>query len=103
MKLLRKSRSPKAKPSTVGNWTKLMLLVDDMKKKGMLRTTDQGAFYLFRELIIGPTPENIIKNLYTYARTTALVKKGQPLYIRDIEDNSLIGQYDVKNGYVAVS
>ena len=90
-------------PATIGSWSKLVLLMDDMKKKGMLRTTDQGVFYLFRGLLIGPTPENIIKNLYTYARTTKLVKKDHPLYIRDIEDNKLIGQYDVRNGYVIAS
>jgi len=97
MKIFLKSRNLKKRPATVGSWSKLMLSVDDMKKKGMLRTTDQGAFYIYRGLIFGPTPENIMKNLYTYARTTSLVKNGQTLYIRDIETNDLICQYDVNN------
>ena len=102
MKLLRKSRSSKKK-TTLGNFTKLVLMIDELKKKGAIRTTDQGAFYLYPEILIGPTPDNIIKNLYTYARVTDLIKTGQTLYIRHIEENTLIGQYNPKNGYILAS
>jgi len=103
MKLLRKSRVPKKKV-TVGDVARHILLVNGLKEKGVLKTSNSGAFYTYPEILrIGPAPENVAKNLYLYARECSLVKKGQILYFRHMDDDTVIGQYDVKNGYVPVS
>src|SRR5690606_28225496 len=100
MKLLRKSRTPKPKV-TIGDTTKLILSIDAMKQKGAIKTTPNGVFYTFPELIkAGSSPDLFAKNLFTYARHCKLIKQGQTLYIRDIEENDLLCQFNVKNGYV---
>lgn len=98
MKLLKKRKPEKL---AIKKPLSAIDLVGQMVENKMLRTTAYGAFYTFPEILkIGPTPENIVKNMYLYARACKLIDEGQPLYIRHIEDDYLIGQYDLKNGYV---
>lgn len=104
MKLLKKI---KAKPLPIAKPLKAIDLVGQLMEKKLLRTTTAGVFYTYPEILkIGPTPENVVKNLYLYARATKLIKNGQTLYIRHLdpeEGESLIGQYDLINGWVSVS
>lgn len=101
MKLLRKSRTVKKKV-TVGTISKHILLVNGLKERGVLKTAP-GVFYTYPEILnIGPSPENMAKNLYLYARECNFVKSGQTLYFREMDDDYVIGQYDVKNGYIKV-
>jgi len=100
MKLLRKASTPNPKV-TIGDTTKLILSIDALKQKGAIKTSPNGVFYTFPELIeAGARPDLFAKNLFTYARHCKLIKQGQTLYIRDIEENDLLCQYDEKNGYV---
>lgn len=103
MKLLRKFR-PKKKV-TIGDWSKATLLVDELKTRKLLRTTGTGAFYTFPELFVGPSPENMAKNLYMYARTAGLIQKRQTLYFRDLDpdkENQLFAQYDLENDLILI-
>lgn len=103
MKLLRKARATKPKV-TVGDTTKLILNINALKEKGAIKTTPNGVFYTFPEIIkAGARPDLFAKNLFTYARHCKLIKQGQTLYIRDIEENDLLCQYSVKHGYVSAS
>lgn len=103
MKLLRKFR-PQKKQVTVGDWSKATLLVNELKERKLLKTTTTGAFYIFPELFVGSSPENVAKNIYMYARTTSLIKQGQTLYFRNLDpkDDSLFAQYDLENGFVEI-
>ncbi len=103
MKLFRKARVSKNK-TTIGDVSKHILLVNGLKEKKVLKTSNTGAFYTYPEILrIGPTPDNIAKNLYLYARECNLIAKGQTLYFRDMDEDMVIGQYDVKNGFVKLS
>lgn len=100
MKLLKKA---KRKPTTVGQAAAAILLVDGLIKKNVLRTTAVGVFYTYPEILkIGPTPDNIAKNIYLYARACKLISKGQTLYFRKMVNDFVIGQYDVKHGFILI-
>lgn len=102
MKLLRKSLSPKPKV-TIATIAKHIRLVNGLKDRGVLKTTGNGVFYTYPEILsIGLSPDSIAKNLFLYARECNLVKKDQTLYFREMDEDYVIGQYDVKNGYVKV-
>lgn len=79
----------KKKPVAVkiGSAANLFLLIDKMKNNKILKTTDTGVFYTFPEILqMGHKPDALLRNLYIYGRSTGLLKEGDILTIRDIEE-----------------
>ncbi|WP_282635781.1 hypothetical protein [Sphingobacterium thalpophilum] len=79
----------KKKPVAVkiGSAANLFLLIDKMKNNKILKTTDTGVFYTFPEILqMGHKPDALLRNLYIYGRSTGLLKEGDILTIRDIDD-----------------
>ena len=91
MGLLKKlKKQPKSIP-TVASLTNRFLLIDELKKKKLLETTDTGIFYTFLEVLkVNKDPNNFLKNLYVYGRSTGLLKEGEVLQIRDPNDGELL-------------
>lgn len=91
MGLLKKIKR-KAKPiQTVGSITKKFLLIDKLKQQKMLETGDSGVFYTYLDILkINKDPSNFLKNLYVYGRNTRLLKQGEVLQIRDMDDSVLL-------------
>jgi|SRR5690606_8107597 len=87
MGLLRKLTKTKSKPIKIKKVTDLYLHIDEMKNKGLLETTDYGVFYTFVEVVeVNKQPDGFLKQLYIYARTSGLLRRGHKLEIRDLED-----------------
>lgn len=79
----------KKKPSaiTIGSAANLFILIDKMKQNGILKTTDTGVFYTFPEVLqTGHNPKALLRNLYIYGRNTGLLKMGDILTVRDMDD-----------------
>lgn len=91
MGLLKKIKR-KAKPiQTVGSITNKFLLIDKLKQQKMLETGDSGLFYTYLDILkINKDPSNFLKNLYVYGRNTGLLKQGEVLQIRDMDDSVLL-------------
>ncbi|MDQ1150155.1 hypothetical protein QE382_002139 [Sphingobacterium zeae] len=71
----------------IGSAANLFLLIDKMKNNRILKTTDTGVFYTFPEVLqMGHNPEALLRNFYIYGRSTDLLKEGDILTIRDIDD-----------------
>ena len=91
MGLLKKLKSLPKPVQTVGPLTNRFLLVDELKNKKMLETTNTGIFYTYLELLkVNKNPENLLKNLYVYGRSTGLLKEGEILQIRNKDDSELL-------------
>lgn len=92
MSILKKLKSNPSSPkkTTLGDVAQKIIVIDDLKKKGLLRTTDYGVFYTFPEVI---KTDSAIKNLYIYARLTKLIEPGKELLIHHIETNELLAKY----------
>jgi hypothetical protein len=87
MGLLRKLTRKETKPVKLRKVTDLYLHIDEMKQKGLLETTEYGVFYTYVEVVkVNKKPEGFLKQLYIYARTTNLLRRGHKLEIRDLED-----------------
>ncbi|MGJ1419990.1 hypothetical protein ACR79T_10215 [Sphingobacterium spiritivorum] len=81
----------KTKPLKIGHVTSLILNINKLKENKLLQTTDTGIFYTYPEVINnGKNPAAFSKNLYIYARSTNLLKIGEVLQIRDIENGKLL-------------
>lgn len=79
----------KKKPAgiTIGSTANLFLLIDKMKNNRILKTTDTGIFYTFPEVLqMGHNPDALLRNFYIYGRSTGLLKEGDILTIRDMEE-----------------
>ena len=71
----------------IGSAANLFLLIDKMKNNRILKTTDTGVFYTFPEVLqMGHNPDALLRNFYIYGRSTSLLKEGDILTIRDIDD-----------------
>ncbi|WP_433895202.1 hypothetical protein [Sphingobacterium mizutaii] len=91
MGLLKKLRKQPKPIQTVGSITERFILIDELKNKKLLETTATGIFYLYLEVIkINKNPDNFLKNLYVYGRSTGLLKEGEVLQIRDPDDSTLL-------------
>jgi|SRR5690606_20559328 len=87
MGLLRKLTKKKAEPVKMKKVTDLYRHIDELKQKGLLETTDYGVFYTFVEVVnVNKKPDGFLKQLYIYARTANLLRRGHKLEIRDLED-----------------
>jgi len=84
MGLLKKLKK-QSKTITIKKTTDLYLNIDRLKEQKMLKTTDEGIFYTFPELLQGKNPEAFLRNLYIYGRTTGLLAEGDILTIEDIQ------------------
>ncbi len=90
MRLLKKIKKP-VKKVTACSITNRFLLIDELKKKKLLETTNLGIFYTYLEVLkINKEPDNFLKNLYIYARTTGLLNEGEVLQIRDPDESKLL-------------
>ncbi|SEG62943.1 hypothetical protein [Sphingobacterium lactis] len=91
MGLLKKIKR-KAKPiQTVGSITNKFILIDKLKHQKMLETGDSGVFYTYLDILkINKDPSNFLKNLYVYGRNTGLLKQGEVLQVRDMDDSVLL-------------
>lgn len=91
MGLLKKLNKKKTTPMTVGKILKPIDLIDQLKQNKLLQTTDMGVFYTYPEVLkINKDPSNFLKQLYVYARTTKLLQKGEPLEIREPDQDQLM-------------
>ncbi len=91
MGLLKKLKKQPKQIQTIGSLTERFLLVDELKKKKLLETTNKGVFYLYLEVIkVNKNPDNFLKNLYVYGRSTGLLKEGEVLHIRDPNESVLL-------------
>ena len=91
MGLLKKLKKQPKPVLTVGSLTNRFILVDELKKKKLLETTNNGIFYTYLEVIkVNKNPDNFLKNLYVYGRSTGLVKEGEVLQIRNLDDGKLL-------------
>ncbi len=80
----------KRKKVTLGDVASKIIVIDKLKKKGLLRTTKHGAFYTYPEVI---HTDAAIKMLYIYARLTKLIAPGDPLHFYHADDNELLAKY----------
>lgn len=91
MGLLKKLKKQQRPVQTVGSLTNRFLLVDELKKKKLLETTNTGIFYTYLEIIkVNKDPSNFLKNLFVYGRSTGLLKEGEVLQIRDFDESKLL-------------
>ncbi len=91
MGLLKKLKKQPKPIQTVGSITQRFILIDELKKKRLLETTSTGIFYMYLEVIqVNKNPDNFLKNLYVYGRSTGLLKEGEVLQIRDPDDSALL-------------
>lgn len=91
MGLLKKHNKQKKPIQTVGSITEKFILIDELKNKRLLETTSNGIFYLYLEVLkVNKNPDNFLKNLYVYGRSTGLLKNGEILQIRDPDESILL-------------
>ncbi len=91
MGLLKKLKKQPKSVQTIGLLTNRFILVDELKKKKLLETTNTGIFYTYLEVIkINKNPNNFFKNLYVYGRSTGLLKEGEVLQIRNFNEGKLL-------------
>lgn len=91
MGLLKKLKKQPRPVQTIGSLTNRFILVDELKKKKLLETTNTGIFYTYLEVIkVNKNPDNFFKNLYVYGRNTGLLKEGEVLQIRDFDEGKLL-------------
>ncbi|WP_185213759.1 hypothetical protein [Sphingobacterium mizutaii] len=91
MGLLKKLKKQPKPVQTVGSLTNRFIMVDELKKKKLLETTNTGIFYTYLEVIkVNKDPDNFLKNLYVYGRSSELIKEGEVLLIRDFDEGKLL-------------
>ncbi|WP_312139505.1 hypothetical protein [Sphingobacterium sp.] len=91
MGLLKKFNKQKKPIQTVGSIAEKFILINELKNKSLLETTSNGIFYLYLEVLkVNKNPDNFLKNLYVYGRSTGLLKDGEVLQIRDPDESILI-------------
>lgn len=91
MGLLKKLKNRPKLVQTVGSLTQRFILIDELKKKKLLETTATGIFYMYLEVIqVNKNPDNFLKNLYVYGRTTGFLNAGEVLQVRDPDDSALL-------------
>lgn len=88
MSLIKKLK--KQKKVKLGDVANKITIIDQLKQKGLLRTTDYGIFYTYPEVV---RTDAAIKNLYLYARLTKLIQPGASLTIHHIDTNEFIAKY----------
>ncbi|GAA4137954.1 hypothetical protein GCM10022216_14560 [Sphingobacterium kyonggiense] len=91
MGLLKKLGKVKIQPLTIGKVLNPFVLIDKLKQNKLLETTSFGIFYTYLEFLkVNENPENLLKQLYIYGRSTKLLKEGEVLQIKEKDNGELI-------------
>lgn len=90
--LSRFKKNKKLKNKPVSNSVKVINLINELRERKLLRN-EGFVFYIYKDILIGPAKDNIIKNLYFYARLTNLIGTNESILLKDMETSELISVY----------
>lgn len=91
MGLLKKIGKAKKQPVTIGKVLNPFVLIDKLKQNKLLETTSFGIFFTYLDLLkVNDNPENLLKQLYVYGRSTKLLKEGEVLHIKEKDSGELL-------------